>query len=117
LKYRAIITTIGLALLVGGSAVLPQIASAQSAVAESGKRKVRSSVDPAYPETAKQMHVGGRVKIEVTISPEGRVSSMRVIGGSPLLVNAAKNALNMWRFEPAPKETSEIYEFAFDRDK
>jgi len=36
-----------------------------------------------------------------------------VVGGSPLLVNAALDALKKWHFEPGPKETTEIVEFAF----
>ena len=59
------------------------------------------------------MNVTGRVKIEATVSPDGRVTSTKLIGGSPLLVNSAMDALKKWRFEPAAKETSEIIEFDF----
>ena len=113
MKYRIIIASIGLALLLGGSAVLPLKASAQDTASEAGKRKARTKVAPEYPALAKQMNVTGKVKIEATVAPDGHVTNTRVVGGSPLLVNAALNALKQWHFEPAPKETTEIVEFTF----
>jgi TonB family protein len=59
------------------------------------------------------MNVAGRVKIEATIAADGHVLNTRVVGGSPLLVNAALDALKKWRFEPAPKDTTEAFEFEF----
>jgi TonB family protein len=60
------------------------------------------------------MNVTGKVKIEVTISTDGRVTGTKVVGGSPVLVGAALDAIKRWRFEAAPKETSEIIEFSFN---
>jgi TonB family protein len=113
-KYKIIIASVGLALLLGGSTVLPLKASAQDGAFEAGKRKVRTRVNPEYPALAKQMNVTGKVKIEATVAADGHVSSTRVVGGSPLLVNAALNALKQWHFEPGPKETTEIVEFTFN---
>jgi TonB family protein len=112
-KNRVIIATIGLALLLGGSAVLPSKMSAQDGASDTAKRKVRTRVTPDYPPLAKQMNVTGKVKIEATVAADGHVTSTRVVGGSPLLVNAALDALKKWHFEPGPKETTEIVEFAF----
>jgi len=112
-KNRVIIASIGLALLLGGSAVLPLKMSAQDAASEAAKRKVRTRVTPEYPALAKQMNVTGKVKIEATVAADGHVVNTRVVGGSPLLVNAALDALKKWHFEPGPKETTEIVEFAF----
>lgn len=105
---------LGLALLLGSSAVLPHRTAAQDAAAEAGKRKVRTRVVPEYPALAKQMNVTGKVKMEVTIAPDGRVTSTKAVGGSPLLVAAVADALKKWRFEPAPKESTEIVEFDFN---
>ncbi len=104
---------LGLALILGGAAVLPKKASAQDA-GDEAKRKVRTKVVPEYPALAKQMNVTGKVKIEATIAADGHVISTRVVGGSPLLVNAALDALKKWRFEPAAKDTTEIIEFEFN---
>lgn len=77
------------------------------------KRKVVHRVVPEYPTLAKQMNISGKVKIEVTVEPDGHVKSTRAVGGSPLLVEAGSQALKSWKFEPGPKETSEIVEFDF----
>ena len=113
MKKQLTAAGLGLALLLGGSGMVPRKASAQDASAEEGKRKVRSKVVPEYPALAKQMNVTGKVKIEATISADGHVMGTRVVGGSPLLVNAALDALKKWRFEPASKDTTEVIEFEF----
>jgi TonB family protein len=113
MKKKLTAAGLGLALLLGGAAVMPRKASAQDASAEEGRRKVRTRVVPEYPPLAKQMNVTGKVKIEATIAADGRVVGTRVVGGSPLLVNAALDALKKWRFEPAPKDTTEVVEFEF----
>jgi outer membrane biosynthesis protein TonB len=37
----------------------------------------------------------------------------KVVGGNPILVNAAMDALKKWRFEPANGESSGTVEFKF----
>jgi protein TonB len=113
MKQHVTPAALALTLLLAGSAVLPPKASAQDATTEAGKRKVRSKVVPEYPTLAKQMNVTGKVKIEATIAADGHVLTTRVVGGSPLLVNAALDAVKKWRFEPAPKDTTEVVEFEF----
>jgi TonB family protein len=112
LRLRTLV--VGLALLLGTSAVLAPKALSQETVVESAKRKVKSKVVPDYPSLAKQMNVTGKVKIEATISADGHVSNTKVVGGSPLLVSSAMDALKKWRFEPAAKESTEIIEFDFN---
>lgn len=77
------------------------------------KRKVKSKVVPEYPQIARQMHLQGKVKVEVIVSADGRVTSTKVIGGHPVLAQAAVEAVKKWRFEPAPKETTETIEMDF----
>jgi TonB family protein len=113
LRKRLIAVGLGLALLRGGFSVMPRKLLAQDTPAEEAGRKVRTRVVPEYPALAKQMNVTGKVKIETTISADGRVINTRVVGGSPLLVNAALAALKQWRFEPGPKDTVEVVEFEF----
>ena len=85
----------------------------QESSADEGKRKVKSKVEPEYPDLARQMKLIGKVKIEATITADGRVSNTKVIGGNPVFVNAAIDALKKWKFEPAPKETTQVLEFEF----
>ncbi|MGD0429262.1 MAG: energy transducer TonB [Candidatus Acidiferrales bacterium] len=103
----------GLAMILGASlAAVPQ-GSAQENSADTAKRKVKTKTLPDYPELARQMNATGKVKIEATISADGKVTNTKVIGGSPLLVGAAQDALKKWRFEPAAKESIEVIEFDF----
>jgi TonB family protein len=105
----------GLVLAVLGAGFsVPRTLFAQEASAEEGQRKVRTKVVPDIPDLAKRLHVAGKVKIEATIAADGHVLDMRVIGGSPLLVNAALQALKQWRFEPAPATTTAVIEFSFN---
>lgn len=103
----------GLALLLGTAAVVPPQAKAQDTSTDAAKRKVRTRVVPDYPPLARQMNVTGKVKIEATIAADGHVTSTKPVGGSPLLVNSAMDALKKWRFEPSPKESTEVIEFDF----
>ena len=86
---------------------------AQSGSTDEGKRKVKTKTTPAYPELARRMNVTGKVKIEVVITPDGRVKSTRVIGGHPLLVQSCQDAVKEWKFVPAPEETTQVVEFDF----
>jgi len=95
------------------SSVLGTYALAQQSVSEEGKRKVKTKVAPVYPDLARRMNVTGRVKIEVIITPDGRVKSTRAMGGHPLLVHACLDAVKEWKFVAAPEETTQVIEFEF----
>ena len=107
--------TIGLVL--GSIALLPVKTSAQDApsgdVKEHAGRKVKTSVKPAYPDVARQMHITGTVRLEATVGPDGRVRDTRVVGGSPMLAQEATNAVKKWKYEEAPKETIETVEVVY----
>jgi TonB family protein len=74
-------------------------------------RKVKTQVEPVYPELAKNMHLNGTVRVEVTVSEQGTVKTTKVVGGNPVLADAAVKAVQKWRFEPGPEETRVL---AFD---
>jgi TonB family protein len=92
---------------------LPPALFSQVNGVEPVKRTLKSSVPPVYPALAKRVKAAGKVKVEVTISAAGRVKDTRVIGGSPLLVTAAIDAVKQWKYEPAAKDSTEIVEFEF----
>ena len=103
-----------LALSAGALAILCTASGfAQTSTTDESKRKVRTKTSPVYPELAKRMNVGGKVKIEVVITPDGHVKSTRVVGGHPLLVQACQDAVKEWKFVPASEETTQIVEFEF----
>ncbi len=80
--------------------------------ADSG-RKVVSKVMPAYPTMARDIGIRGTAKLEVLVSPNGSVKTIRPTGGHPLLVQAATKAVNSWRWEPTPRESTENVEVRF----
>jgi periplasmic protein TonB len=56
---------------------------------------------PEYPKLARQMRISGRVRLAALIGRDGTVQELRLIGGHPLLVPAAMNAVKRWRYRPA----------------
>ncbi|MGA9929498.1 MAG: energy transducer TonB, partial [Terriglobales bacterium] len=42
-------------------------------------------VQPTVPPLAKTLEIGGTVALDITISPEGKVSSVAVLSGHPIL--------------------------------
>jgi periplasmic protein TonB len=58
-------------------------------------------VEPAYPPIAKAAHVSGVVQLEAVVGTDGRVHSVRVLGGSALLARAAQDAVMQWVYEPS----------------
>src|SRR5262245_36123197 len=56
---------------------------------------------PVYPTLAVQTRVQGPVILEATIDAGGAVQSVRVLRGHPLLDQAALDAVQRWRYEPA----------------
>jgi protein TonB len=62
--------------------------------------KKLKNVNPNYPEIAKQARVTGVVILECVISPQGRVSDVKVLRGIPLLDQAAIDAVKQWVYSP-----------------
>jgi protein TonB len=62
--------------------------------------KKLKNVNPAYPDIAKQARVQGVVILECTISPQGKVSDVKVLRGIPLLDQAAIDAVKQWVYTP-----------------
>jgi TonB family protein len=55
---------------------------------------------PAYPAAASASHVQGEVKLSADVDRDGKVASVRVISGPPLLRVAALDAVQRWRYRP-----------------
>ena len=77
-------------------------------------RKVTSRVVPAYPELARAMNVKGAVRLEVVVAPNGTARSVKVIGGHPVLAQAAERAVQKWKWERSGHETNEPIELRFN---
>jgi protein TonB len=86
--------------VVGG---LPEAPPPPQAVRVGGQikePKKLKNVAPVYPDIAKQARVQGVVILECTISPQGKVSNVKVLRGIPLLDQAAIDAVNQWVYTP-----------------
>lgn len=58
-------------------------------------------VMPLYPQIARVARISGTVELLVLIGQDGRVKSIEVLSGSPLLVASAKAGVAQWRYRPA----------------
>jgi len=105
----------GVLLLAAIVALTSALASAQTASDSAHTdRKVASRIAPIYPDLARKMHIHGTVKVEAVVRPNGQVKTTRVLGGNPVLVDAAVDAVGKWKFEPAQAETTEVVQLTFD---
>ena len=63
--------------------------------------KLLHRVDPEYPAAALRHRIQDAVRFECRIGTNGHIERLRLIGGHPLLVPAAREAARQWIYEPA----------------
>ena len=78
------------------------------------ERKVITRVEPEYPETLKRLYVGGVVRVEVVVTPNGAVQSTKLLGGNPILGQSAMKAVKQWRYAPAGSKEILAVKLEFD---
>jgi periplasmic protein TonB len=59
-----------------------------------------NKVIPTYPRVAIQARVEGTVRFSAIISKTGEVTNLTLLGGNPLLVQAAADAVRQWKYKP-----------------
>jgi TonB family protein len=79
-----------------------------------GNRQVVTRVNPLYPSLARGTKLPGSVKVEAVVAPDGSAETAAIKGGHPLLAQAAHDAVEKWKWAPAPKETRELIEVKFN---
>ena len=57
-------------------------------------------IEPRYPTLALQTKTEGAVRLHAIISRDGRITSLDILSGHPLLVKAALEAVSQWRYRP-----------------
>ena len=82
-------------------------ASAQQDANDS-HRKMTAKIVPIYPPLAHDMKIGGTVRIEAVVAPNGNVKSASILGGHPILAQSALDAVRRSKWESAPRETKEL---------
>ena len=88
--------------------------AAQSPEQDSSDRKVITRVEPEYPDALKRLYIGGVVRVEVLVAPNGLVKSTRLLGGSPILGQSTMKAVKQWRYAPASSEETLTVKLEFD---
>lgn len=78
------------------------------------ERKVVTRVEPDYPETLKRLYIGGVVKVEAIVAPNGTVESTQLLGGSPILGQSAMKAIKQWKYAPSGAKEKLIVQMEFD---
>jgi TonB family protein len=77
-------------------------------------RRLVTRVEPEYPETLKRLNIGGTVRLQVTIAPRGNVESVQLLGGNPILGDAATSAIKRWVYTSAHSRTTAEITIPFD---
>ena len=75
-------------------------------------RKLKSGSQPQYPELARKNNISGTTRFELVIAPDGTVKNIKILGGSPVLVQASMDALKQWKYEPG-SESKLLVKFEF----
>jgi TonB family protein len=76
-------------------------------------RKVKFSVQPAYPDLARKNNIQGSTRLQLAISADGSVKDIKVLGGNPVLVQASVEAVKKWKYEAASGESTAFVKFDF----
>ncbi len=73
-----------------------------------GSRQVVTRTKPVYPELAKRMNVQGTVKMKAVVGADGKVKSVSLVNGNPILFQAAQTAVKQWVYASGAEETVEV---------
>jgi TonB family protein len=57
-------------------------------------------VHPVYPRHARLKQLHGVVVLQAVVNKQGKVDSLQLISGDPLLAQAAADAVKQWRYKP-----------------
>lgn len=76
-------------------------------------RKLITRTAPIYPRIALTARLSGTVKLRAVVTPAGVVKTIQAIGGSPLFVPAAEQAVRSWKYEASKTETIELVALIF----
>jgi TonB family protein len=87
-------------LILFASTVTAQTNSPRSVPTTEAISHVIQRVDPKTPAIATVAKVGGTVKVHIVISTSGEVASAAAVSGTPLLLQAAIDAVKQWKFSP-----------------
>jgi len=82
-----------------------------------GARKLLTRVEPVYPFVLRSNHIGGTVRLKVTIASNGTVEDVELLGGNPILGEAAMAAVKKWVYAAGRSRTMTEVSIPFDADR
>jgi TonB family protein len=85
--------------------------------ADKPPRKLLVKTTPDYPWDLRRSHIGGLVRLNLVIAPNGAVDRVTVLGGNPILAETASKAVKRWKYAPADAETNQQVEVEFDPNR
>jgi len=86
----------------------------QARQVDNPERRIVNRVEPEYPETLKRLFIGGIVRIQVMVNPNGKVESAELLGGSPILGQSAIKAVKQWKYAPSAGTDKLVVQLEFD---
>jgi TonB family protein len=95
--------TIDIGLNNGSGNVIPPPAPGEKRIRVGGSVQAAKLIDkatPSYPPLAKQARIQGTVRFNALIAKDGRVQTLELVGGHPLLVPSATEAVSRWVYQP-----------------
>jgi TonB family protein len=96
---------------IGGARIITIIHASNSTQTQ---RRLINRVEPQYPETLKQLNIGGTVRLQLTIAPRGNVENVNILGGNPILAESAATAAKQWIYSPSSSRTTTEITIPFD---
>lgn len=84
------------------SVVRPSLASSKPVIVSRGVSEglLIRQVKPVYPPIAITAHVQGEVILQAVIGKDGAIQNLHVVSGHPMLIKAAVDAVQQWRYRP-----------------
>jgi TonB family protein len=103
-----------LAVVLVGAVLVSKPLAAQTHDQTTVERKVVNRVEPEYPEALKRLYIGGVVRVEAVVAPNGAVERTQLLGGSPILGQSAMKAIKQWKYTPSGSKEKLVVQMEFD---
>ena len=98
---KAVSASLSIAIISQRSLVVPPISPGETSQRTERLRvgDLMSFIEPIYPAEARRKKTEDTVELRATVSPEGKVRYVGLVSGSPLVAQAAINAISGWRYK------------------
>jgi TonB family protein len=85
--------------------------------AKEGERTLITHIEPQYPQLLRERHIGGTVRLQLTITAKGSVEDISMLGGNPILAEAAIKAVKQWVYAPSRARSTSKVTILFDPER